>query len=332
MSVAFPLQPANEATTSPERRGLARDAVRLLVTDRATRTHRDAVFRDLPAFLRRGDLLVVNDSATLPAALTARRGNGTSLVLHLSNRIADALWLSEPRGPVIAGETLELAHGATATLLAPVDAARPRLWYTALDAPGGVDALLVRAGRPIRYRHITESLPLEEYQTIFARIPGSAEMPSAGRPFSDAILVRLRRAGIALAAITLHTGVSSLEHGERPYLERFTVPPATAAAVAGAHALGGRVVAIGTTVVRALESAVANVAVVAADGWTDRIVTRERGVRVVDALLTGFHEPQASHLDLLRAFLDDELLADAYAHAAESGYLWHEFGDVHLML
>jgi S-adenosylmethionine:tRNA ribosyltransferase-isomerase len=332
MSAAFPLPVRNEATTTPERRGIARDAVRLLVTDRTARTHHDAVFRDLPAFLARGDLLVVNDSATIPAALTARRRNGTALPLHLSNRIADSLWIAEPRAPSIAGETLSLGDGGSATLLAPVDAAHPRLWYVGLDVPNGVDALLARYGRPIRYRYLAEPLPLDAYQTIFARVPGSAEMPSAARPFSHAVVARLRASGIDLAAITLHTGVSSLERGERPFLERFTVSSTTAYAIAETRSRGGRVVAVGTTVVRALESAVANGAATPGDGWTDRIITREDAPRVVDALLTGFHEPEASHLDLLRAFLDDELLAEAYAHALESGYLWHEFGDVHLIV
>jgi S-adenosylmethionine:tRNA ribosyltransferase-isomerase len=157
-------------------------------------------------------------------------------------------------------------------------------------------------------------------------------MPSAARPFSQRVVAALRRAGVELAAITLHTGVSSLERGERPFVERFTVPGATASAVSATHARGNRVIAVGTTVVRALESAVANGAPIASDGWTNRIVTREDGVRIVDALLTGFHEPQASHLDLLRAFVDDDLLTDAYAQAVDGGYLWHEFGDVHLIL
>ena len=331
-AVSFTLPPANEATTTPERRGLARDGVRLLVTDLTERTHHDATFRELPWFLRRGDLLVVNDSATLPAALLARRTGGASFPLHLSTHVGGELWIAEPRAPVAAGERAALADGAGATFLAPVDAARTRLWYTALATAEPISGFLARHGTPIRYRYVSEALPLGDYQTIFARIPGSAEMPSAGRPFSQRSLDDLRQAGIAVASLTLHTGVSSPERHERPYREWFDVPAQTAAGVRAARARGGRVIAVGTTVVRALESAVSAGEAVAASGWTDLIVSPERGVAVVDGLLTGFHEPEASHLDLLRAFADDALLERAYAHALDGGYLWHEFGDVHLLL
>jgi S-adenosylmethionine:tRNA ribosyltransferase-isomerase len=331
-AVSFALPPANEATTTPERRGLARDGVRLLVTDLAKRTQHDAAFRELPWFLRRGDLLVVNDSATLPAALVARRADGTSFALHLSTHIGGELWIAEPRVPVAAGERVALADGAGATFLAPVDATHVRLWYTTLSVAEPVGTFLARHGTPIRYRYVPETLPLGDYQTVFARVPGSAEMPSAGRPFSRRSLDDLRAAGVAVASVTLHTGVSSQERHERPYREWFEVPAPTAAAVNATRLRGGRVVAVGTTVVRALESAVRGGEATAASGWTGLIVTPERGVAVVDGLLTGFHEPEASHLDLLRVFADDALLQRAYGHALDGGYLWHEFGDVHLLL
>jgi S-adenosylmethionine:tRNA ribosyltransferase-isomerase len=340
-AVSFTLPPANEATTTPERRGLARDGVRLLVTDIAKRTQHDASFRELPWFLRRGDLLVVNDSATLPAALLAcradaallaRRAGPMSFPLHLSTQIGGELWIAEPRAPVAAGERAALADGGSATFLTPVDPDHPRLWYTMLSLAQPLDAFLTRHGTPIRYKYVAETLPLGNYQTIFARIPGSAEMPSAGRPFSQRSLDDLRQAGVAVTALTLHTGVSSPERHERPYREWFEVPASTAAAVNAARERGGRVIAVGTTVVRALESAVSGGEAAAASGWTDLIVTPERGVAVVDGLVTGFHEPEASHLDLLRAFADDALLQSTYAHALGAGYLWHEFGDVHLLL
>jgi S-adenosylmethionine:tRNA ribosyltransferase-isomerase len=333
VAFSFALPASNEATTAPERRGLERDGVRLLVTDRADGAHHDTAFRDLPAFLRRGDLLVVNDSATIPAALEAHGGDGAPFRLHMSSRISAELWVAEPRGRVIvAGERAGLDERGSVTFLAPVDGERARLWYVLLDLPRSVDAFLALHGTPIRYRYVAEALPLAAYQTVFARVPGSAEMPSAGRPFSARVLRDVRAAGVDLAAITLHTGVSSLERHERPYREWFAVSPATAAAVNAARLRGGRVIAVGTTVVRALESAVAQGTAVAANGWTDLIVTRARGVSVVDALLTGFHEPQASHLDVLRAFANDALLESAYAHAIAEGYLWHEFGDVHVLL
>ncbi len=331
-AVSFTLPAANEATTTPERRGLARDGVRLLVTDVAKRTQHDAAFRELPWFLRRGDLLVVNDSATLPAALVAQRAAGEPFPLHLSTQIGGELWIAEPRAPVTAGERAALGGGGSATFLSPVDPAHPRLWYVMLSIAAPLDAFLAEHGAPIRYRYVTDALPIGNYQTVFARVPGSAEMPSAGRPFSQRSLEDLRRAGVAVAAITLHTGVSSPERHERPYREWFDVSAQTAAAVNGTLLRGGRVIAVGTTVVRALESAVAGGEATAASGWTDLIVTPERGVTVVDGLLTGFHEPEASHLDLLRAFAGDALLEHAYGHALDAGYLWHEFGDVHLLL
>jgi S-adenosylmethionine:tRNA ribosyltransferase-isomerase len=331
-ALSFTLPALNEATTTPERRGLARDGVRLLVTDLAKGTQHDAAFRELPWFLRRGDLLVVNDSATLPAALVARRANGMSFPLHLSTHVGGELWIAEPRTVVAAGERAALADGGCATFLAPVDPEHARLWYTTLSVPQPVEAFLALHGAPIRYRYVPETLPLGDYQTIFARVPGSAEMPSAGRPFSRRSLDDLRQAGVAVATVTLHAGVSSQERHERPLREWFDVPAQTAAAVTETHLRGGRVVAVGTTVVRALESAVTGGEATAASGWTDLIVTPQRGVAVVDGLLTGFHEPEASHLDLLRAFAGDALLERAYGHALDGGYLWHEFGDVHLLL
>jgi S-adenosylmethionine:tRNA ribosyltransferase-isomerase len=334
----FTLPPANEATSTPERRGLARDGVRLLVSDRAARTHRDAAFRELAAFLRPGDLLVANDSPTLPAALVARSADGETFPLHLSTRIADDLWIAEPRATTVAaGERVELAAGAGATFLAPVDAEHPRLWYVGLALALPVGTFLARHGAPIRYRYVTEALPLADYQTIFARArrsepgEGSAEMPSAGRPFTARVVDDARAAGASLATLTLHTGVSSPERHERPYREWFDVPPATAAAVNATRRAGGRVIAIGTTVVRALETAAGGAEAIASSGWTDLIVTPERGPALVDGLLTGFHEPEASHLDMLRAFADEAFLGRAYDHALERGYLWHEFGDVHLL-
>jgi S-adenosylmethionine:tRNA ribosyltransferase-isomerase len=331
MTMTFAVPPRNEASTTPERSGLRRDGVRLLVTDRKTGQSRDAGFPDLPVFLAPGDLVVVNDSATIAAALTARHADGGAFALHLSTRIADDLWVAEPREPVAAGERVMLAAAGSAIFLAPLDEEHPRLWYTAIAVDGSIDAFIAVHGSPIRYRYVMDELPLADYQTIFACVPGSAEMPSAGRPFSPEVVDDLHDRGIALAAITLHTGVSSQERHERPFRERFTVPAATASAVNATRRRGGRIVAVGTTVVRALESAALRGEAVATSGWTDLIVTRERGVALVDALLTGFHEPEASHLDLLRAFLDERSLERAYAHALAHRYLWHEFGDLNLI-
>jgi S-adenosylmethionine:tRNA ribosyltransferase-isomerase len=336
--VAAALPERLEAHEPPEARGLRRDEVRMLVATRAGLAHAQA--RDLPAHLRAGDVLVVNTSATLPAALPARRADGTALALHLSTPDGpQRRWVVELRrdgerfGGGRAGETLALPGGATATLLAP-HLAGARLWLARLDT-GAAPLLehLARHGAPIRYRYVPRAWPLADYQTVFALHPGSAEMPSAGRPFTPELVTALVARGIAVAPLILHTGVSSLEDGEAPYPERYAVPAATARAVNAARAAGGRVVAVGTTVVRALETVAQDDGSVApGGGWTHRVVTPEQGVRAVDGLLTGWHEPAASHLLMLEAVGGRALVAASYAAALRCGYRWHEFGDVHLVL
>jgi S-adenosylmethionine:tRNA ribosyltransferase-isomerase len=180
---------------------------------------------------------------------------------------------------------------------------------------------------------VTESWPFSAYQTAFAREPGSAEMPSAGRPFTPELVTELVSSGVLLAPVTLHTGVSSPERHEPPYPEPYRVPAETALLVNAVRGWAGRVVAVGTTVVRALETvAQPDGRVTAGEGWTNLVVTPERGLRVVDGLISGWHEPQASHLDLLGAAAGPELLARSYEAALEHGYLWHEFGDSFLVL
>jgi S-adenosylmethionine:tRNA ribosyltransferase-isomerase len=337
-ALAFALPRSLEAAEPPEARGLARDEVRLMVAG-AGEPPVHARFIDLPRFLRRGDLLVVNESATLPAALSASRADGTPVTLHLSTPDpGDAeRWIVELRhdGARVrdarCGERLRLARGGRAQLVAPYLSAG-RLWIAALALPAPLLEFLGAHGAPIRYAHQPRPRPLEDHQTIFSRVPGSAEMPSAGRPFTPRVLARLGP-GIGVAALVLHTGVSSLERGERPYPERFEVPATTAARVNATRAAGGRVIAVGTTVTRALETAAAaDGTVSAAAGWTSLTITPERGVRVVDGLITGWHEPDASHLLLLEAVAGRETVERSYASAVQAGYRWHEFGDSHLLL
>ena len=334
----FRLPPALEESAPPEDRGLPRDAVRLMVA-RGRRPLAHTSFRELAAQLEPGDLLVVNESATIPAALEAVREDGDRVQLHLStaNPEGDG-WLVELRRDGFrvldarAGEVLALRGGATATLRCA--AVGVRLWVAEL-ALGGRPVLdhLAEHGSPIRYAHDPVERPLRDYQTIFARVPGSAEMPSAGRPFTPRVLHALAARGVGVARIVLHTGVSSLEVGETPYAERYAVPAPTAAAANAAHRAGRRVVAVGTTVTRALESAATPDGVVhAAAGWTDLVITPERGVHAVDGLLTGWHEPEASHLLLLEAIGGRGLVERSYAAALALGYRWHEFGDTHLLL
>jgi S-adenosylmethionine:tRNA ribosyltransferase-isomerase len=335
--LSFELPDALEAHEPPEARGLRRDQVRLLVTSCDGYCVQHLTFTDLPNVLRPGDLLVANDSATLPAALTARTLDGRSLALHVSTRLPADLWVVEPRVfrsvELSPGQTLELPGGATAHLLATYPRSA-RLWVARLELPDDLPSYLARWGRPIQYPYVRGSWPIELYQTVYASAPGSAEMPSAGRPFSPDVLEALAHRGIGFATLTLHTGVASLEQHEAPYVEEYTVPPETAAQVRAARAEGRRVIAVGTTGVRALESAadLGGGSVVAAHDWTDLVITPERGVRAVDGLLTGFHEPRASHLAMLEAIAGRRHLERAYAAALEGGYLWHEFGDVHLIV
>ncbi len=332
-AMEFALPPELEAHEPPEARGLRRDEVRLLVTYRGADRIVHARFADLPGFLRPGDLLVLNDSATLPAALPARRADGSAVALHLSTALPAALWVVEPRRVrVAAGEVLSLPAGGTARLLVPYRGS-PRLWVAQLDLPAPLLPYLATHGRPIRYPYVRGEWPLELYQTTYAREPGSAEMPSAGRAFTREVLDRAAARGIRIAYLTLHTGVASPERDEPPAEEWYRVPAGTANLVNGARRGGGRVVAVGTTVVRALETAADEAGrVIASQGWTDLVITPERGVRVADGLLTGFHEPRASHLAMLEAFAGRAHLERAYRTALDAGYLWHEFGDLHLIL
>jgi S-adenosylmethionine:tRNA ribosyltransferase-isomerase len=336
-ALAFTLPGALEAHEPPEARGLARDDVRLMVARRGDGEITHARFRDLPSFLAPGDVLVVNDSATLPAALDARTARGEDVELRFATPApalpARAWWIVELRGArPRAGEDLALPGGAAAELVAPY-AGGSRLWLARVAATTPVLELLARHGRPIRYGYVPSAWPLDAYQTVFAREPGSAEMPSAGRPFTTGLVTALAAAGVLVAPVTLHAGVSSPERSEPPHPERFAVPAATAGVVNAARRRGGRVVAVGTTVVRALEStARPDGSVAAGSGWTNLVIGPERGLRAVDALLTGWHEPQASHLRMLEAAAGRSLLARSYCAALEHGYLWHEFGDSHLVL
>lgn len=328
----FELPADLEARQPPEARGRRRDQVRLLVSHLEDDTVEHRKFVELPDVLQPGDLLVANDSATVAAALTAKRLDGSSLTLHISTRLTGELWVVEPRRVSIsAGERLILTGGAIATLLAPYEDSQ-RLWLASFSTD--VRKLMRTAGRPIAYPYVHGQWPLEMYQTVYAGASGSAEMPSAGRAFSPDVLERLAHRGIGFMTLTLHTGVASLEAHERPYAEEFWVPEATAAAVRSARAEGRRVIAVGTTVVRALESAVemGSGGVVACHAWAELMITPERGVSVVDSLLTGFHEPKATHLAMLEAIAGRRHLETAYAAALAGRYLWHEFGDLHLIL
>jgi S-adenosylmethionine:tRNA ribosyltransferase-isomerase len=342
-SLAFALPPALEAHEPPEARGLGRDDVRMMVAHTGDGEIAHARFRDLPEQLKPGDLVVVNTSGTLPAAVPARRAGGTAVELRFATaapHIADdAWWVVEVRsadGAVPArgreGERFVLPGDGLVELTAPYAGGR-RLWLAHLDLAGTLPDYLARHGHPIRYGYVPTAWPLAAYQTAFATVPGSAEMPSAGRPFTPALVTRIVTRGIHVAPVTLHTGVSSPERHEAPYPEPYAVPEATARLINAVHWWGGRVIAVGTTVARAVESAAeADGTVIAAAGWTNLVIGPERGLRAVDGLITGWHEPEASHLRLLEAAAGEILLERCYREALAQGYLWHEFGDSHLII
>jgi S-adenosylmethionine:tRNA ribosyltransferase-isomerase len=338
----FDLPPTRQASEPPEARGLARDEVRMLVAWRTRPDIEHAVFRHLPSYLEPGDLLVVNTSRTRPAAVAATAADGRRLDLHFSTRQEAGCWVVELRQPAppaslpyrygTVGAVLKLAAGGQAELLAPYGTPG-RLWLAAITLPTSFESWLAVHGRPIRYQHVPQHWPLARYQTVFADQDGSAEMPSAGRPFSAEVVAALVRRGIAMAPLVLHTGVSSPEAHELPYPEWFRVPTPTASLVNHIRMRGGRVIAVGTTVVRALETVTDERGTVyPGEGWTDTVISPERGVRAVDGMITGWHEPAASHLDMLEAVAGRELLVRSYNEALAAGYRWHEFGDSHLVL
>jgi S-adenosylmethionine:tRNA ribosyltransferase-isomerase len=348
----FHLPPSLEADRPPEARGLARDGVRLMISYLGDDRIVHSTFNRLTEYLAPGDLLVINTSGTLNAALPATRADGTPLEIHLSTHLPADIWtveLRQPDGDATkpfrqgrAGETLVLPKGGTMTIHVPYlhnrhdrqtsrDSAR--LWIATLDLPEPLQEYLEAYGFPIRYSYVSKAWPSSYYQTVYATEPGSAEMPSAGRAFTRALLTDLVAHGIQIAPLILHTGVASMEDHEPPYEEYYRVPPETARAVNAAHAARKRVIAVGTTVVRALETVTDATALThPGTGWTRLVVTPQHGVRSIDGLLTGLHEPRSTHLAMLEALAGAGHLTKTYAEALKERYLWHEFGDLHLIL
>jgi S-adenosylmethionine:tRNA ribosyltransferase-isomerase len=329
------------ATEPPELRGLRRDGVRLMVATTAGIEH--SVFCRLAEYLRPGDVLVVNTSATVPGQLDGDR-NGSPVIVHVANRLPDGSRVVELRSaprataPVLdgrVGERISLPAGGQIKLIAPYP--KPdssptgvgnRLWRARVTGPHSLLDYLREHARPISYGYLNDAFPSSAYQTIFGLHPGSAEMPSAARPFSAELVTRLVVHGVIFAPITLHTGLSSQDAGEAPQPEWFEVSETTADMVNSSRARGGRVIAVGTTATRAIESASQpDGTVAAASGWTDLVISPDRPVRVVNGLITGWHNPDASHLLLVESVAGPELTQRAYDAAVAEHYLWHEFGD-----
>jgi S-adenosylmethionine:tRNA ribosyltransferase-isomerase len=355
----FDLPSELEAGEPPEARGLRRDEVRLMVSHLGNDSIVHSSFTKLPGFLEPGDTLVINTSGTMNAALPASYADGTPLEVHLSTHLPADLWVVELRSssgnePVLdgkAGEVLTLPEGASIVLQTPYlseqrkrGGGSNRLWISTLNLPTDLDEYMDRHGSPIRYGYVRESWPSSYYQTVYATEVGSAEMPSAGRAFTPELITRLVAKGVQILPLLLHTGVASLDDDEPPYEEFYRVTPETAAAINAARKAGRRIVAVGTTVVRALETVTDRDGVThPGEGWTDLYITPERGVRSVNAMLTGLHEPRSTHLSMLEALTRRASLCPlategrahletAYSEALDKGYLWHEFGDLHLIL
>jgi S-adenosylmethionine:tRNA ribosyltransferase-isomerase len=338
--LGFVLPSELEARGPAEARGLARDGVRMLVAHRDTGELVHTTFDTLPDHLLPGDLVVINTSATIPAAVRGVAPGGVDLAVHFSTKLTTDRWVVEFRNytglaskterwhtdqPV--PECVALGEGAWLTVIGPYHDS-DRLFVARLTLPQPDLTWLAANGQPIRYQYVNNAWPLEAYQNVYATVPGSAEMASAGRPFTPEVITRLVARGVMVAPIVLHTGVASLEADETPYPEYVHVPETTAALVRLTHDTGRRVIAVGTTVVRALETAGQD----AYDGWTDLVITPSNDLHVVDGLLTGWHEPEASHLLMLEAIAGRDLLEKSYAASLAEGYLWHEFGDTHLIL
>jgi S-adenosylmethionine:tRNA ribosyltransferase-isomerase len=323
-------------------------AERLLHVDRERRAFSDHPIAALPSLLRSGDLVVVNDAATLPASLRlarhdaelrllARDDDGTFRGVLFGSGDFRTKTEDRPAPPRFArGDVLELG-GLSASIVA-VDADEPRLVRLRFDRDGsGLLEALYRAGRVVQYAHVERPLELWDVQNRFAARPWAFELPSAGRPLTFGLLGALRVRGVKLAVLTHAAGLSSTGSPSLdrrlPVPERSDIPEETVRAIETTKAGGGRVIAIGTTVVRALEGrALSAQRLSAGRNETSLVIGPGFRPRVVDGLLTGLHEPQSSHFALLEAFAERSLLERALEHAARAGYLEHEFGDSCLVL
>lgn len=340
--------PPVPATAPPERRGLRRDEVKMLVVDRQTNQLTNTRFFDIAKFLQPGDVLVVNTSATIPGRLEAAH-QGQPLKLHLATKLSESEYIVERRtargGPdrraFQMGDAIDIYDPVTRTNVTTVHVLghfhpNSRLWR--VHSPVDLFRVAQDIGSPIRYSYLQNDVDPQAYSTIFARQPGSAEMPSASRPFTYRTLRELGQRGVQVCSLVLHTGVSSheveIDLAHHPVLpEWYHIPDMTAKVVNRARKQGRRVVAVGTTVVRALESAIGvDGDVQAKSDWTTHLITPTSPPRVVTGIVTGMHESQTSHLALMYAFLPPAQLRRVYEKAIAWDYLWHEFGDINLIL
>lgn len=342
-----------------------RDDVRMLVVDvtgsRGSRESTasqdpelvDASFARIAEFLRPGDVLVVNDAATLPASLAGHTLSGAEVELRLIGPTDADTWRAvlfgqgdwhqrtedRPPPPLLAPGEVVLLGGSLRAAVVSRSSLSPRLIEVSFDREGSdLWEALYAAGKPVQYSYLSDELALWSVQTVYGGRPWAAEMPSAGRPITWSLLLALRRRGVSVVSITHAAGLSATGDPAidraLPLPERFDIPEATVRAIARARAAHGRVIAVGTTVVRALEGCAAQHGgeLRPGTGTTDLVMNASFERCIVDGLLTGVHDPGESHFALLSAFADAETLARAWSHAMDLGYRSHEFGDTSLIM
>jgi S-adenosylmethionine:tRNA ribosyltransferase-isomerase len=338
-AMKFDLPEELNAKEPPERRGIRRDYVKMMVLDKRTGQTNHTQFFHLDRYLNKGDLLVLNASRTVPAVLKSKKEtDGLEVEIRLAHRKNESVWEALPvNGNVQKGDVIRFSQELTATITEQSDDT-PFVTLTFNLCCSSLYNQIYSLGEPVRYEYIQEPWNLDYYQTVFATIPGSVEMPSAGRAFSWELLFRLQKKGVKIAYITLHTGLSYLlddkwHKGPDKNFENYEVPKVTAELIQKTKKAGGKVIAVGTTVVRALETVAHEKGMLQeTSGWTNLYITENTKLQVCDGLITGMHEPEASHLHLLSAFVDREKLYEAYTDAVKHRYLWHEFGDMNLIL
>jgi S-adenosylmethionine:tRNA ribosyltransferase-isomerase len=327
------------ASHPPERRGIRRDHVRMMVLDKKTGDVSHDKFFRLAEYLKPGDLVVMNNSRTVPAILKAGLYRNAKLLekeaeIRLARRRNEETWdVLIVTDRVKLGDILQFSSDLSAVV---IDMKEGSPLKTILFSKKGTDLFnsIYALGEPVRYEYINHPWGLDYYQTVFASHPGSVEMPSAGRAFSWELLFNLQHIGIELDFIQLHTGLSYLlddevETSPTDNYEEYHLSEKTIEKIHKTKAAGGRVIAVGTTVVRALESAGVTGEL---HGVTNLYINQNFPLKMVDGIITGFHEPKASHLDMLTAFVPQDLLWNAYEEAIDLQYLWHEFGDMNLIL
>ncbi len=328
--------------------GGRRDGVKLLSVDRKNGTISSDIFSNIANYLKSGDLLVVNNSSLVNASLSSFfKSTGEYGYLNFGTSRNGKLVLVEPRPKELNEKLTEMDE---VTIIGPQIDARlvrrhetySRYWWADIgNSSDDLPKVMEEYGRPIAYEHLYFPVPREYYMTPFSRVPGSVEPPSAGFPFTEAVLEEITAMGVGLAEITLHCNIGSLEpheFGSRNTLldENYSIPLSTLERIKETKRVGGRVIAVGTTVVRALESYSSGIGTSrmkenSIEGKTDIFIRRGFRFQLIDALITGMHDGGSSHIDLISAMVGPEMLETAYGLAVEWGYMWHEFGDVTLI-